>query len=71
MFYCFIIPVLLLINDSLTNKKFKQTCKRNKNRYTTKQAIQIAALLGLIKKINAPLCALSVLSGCTHTASNK
>jgi hypothetical protein len=64
-------PWLTSTDDSLTNKKFKQACKQNKNTYTTKQAIQTAAMLSLIKKINVPLCAFSVLSGCIHTASNK
>jgi hypothetical protein len=67
-------PIIFWLNktdDSLTNKKFKQACKQNKNRYTTKQAIQTDALLSLIKKFYAPLCALSVLSACTHTKSNK
>jgi hypothetical protein len=67
-------PIIFWLNktdDSLTNKINELICKRNKNRYTTKQAIQTDALLSLIKKYYAPLCALSVLSGCTHTKSER
>jgi hypothetical protein len=38
----FIIPLLKNADDSLTNKKNEFLCKRNKNRYTTRQAIKLA-----------------------------